>query len=112
MGVIERAQAHHGPGGLGGRAGSLAFEDWIVVGVAAFAPAAVFVLNTFEPVAAFDKPGLVHIDAERAHAAQDLPGAVDVVDAPTAIPGTVVLLFLAQKFDCFLTWGWSTWKPR
>src|SRR5262249_32466322 len=86
MGVVERAEAHDCPGGLGSSARSLAFKNGVVVGVAAFAPAAVFVLNAFEPIACFKDPGLVHIDVQGAQAAQDLPGAVDVIDTPAAIP--------------------------
>src|SRR5690242_622245 len=42
--VIKRAKPHHRPGGLGSGAGPLAFEDRVIVGVAAFAPPAVLVL--------------------------------------------------------------------
>ena len=56
--VVERAQTHDGPGGLRGGARSLALEDRVVVGVAAFAPAAVFVLDAFQPVARLEQPGL------------------------------------------------------
>ena len=56
--VVERAQPHDGPSGLRGGAGALALEDGVVVGVATFAPAAVLVLDAFQPVAGFDQPRL------------------------------------------------------
>src|SRR2546422_6903839 len=40
MGIVEGAQAHDCPGGLRSGAGTLAFENGIVVGVAPFAPTA------------------------------------------------------------------------
>ena len=99
VGVAEGAEAHDGPGGLGGGAGALAFEDGVVVGVAAFAPAAVLVLDAFQPVAGFEEPGLAQVQAEGAEAAQDLPGAVDIIDAPAAVPGAVGFLVFADEFQ-------------
>ena len=83
VGVAEGAEGHHRPGGLGSGARPLAFEDRIVVSVAAFAPAAIGVLDAFEPVAGFEEPRLVHVEIERAQSAQDLPGAVDVSSRPS-----------------------------
>src|SRR5262245_31156853 len=47
--IIESAETHDGPGGLAGGAWAFAFENGIVVSVAAFAPAAIFVLHAFQP---------------------------------------------------------------
>src|SRR2546429_2299973 len=99
--IVECAEAHDRPRGLCRGARSLALENRIVVGVAAFAPAAVLVLDTFEPVASLEQPRLLHIPAQRTHPAQDLPGAVNVVDSPPAIPGAVLFLMLANKLDGF-----------
>ena len=49
FGIVERAQTHDGPRGLRRGAGALPFENRVVVGVATFAPAAVFALDAFEP---------------------------------------------------------------
>src|SRR5207244_3327582 len=99
--VIKSAQTHHGPGGLTGGAWPLAFEDGVVVGVAPFAPAAVGVLNTFQPGAGLEQPGLLHVEIQGPQAAQDLPGAIDVVDPPTAIPGAILFLMFANKVQGF-----------
>src|SRR6185503_16131353 len=95
--VVERAQAHHRPGGLRRGARSLALEYRVVVGVTAFAPAAVFVLNAFQPDAGIEQPRFVHVPVERPHPWQHLPGAVDVVDAPAPIPRAILLLMLAYE---------------
>src|SRR5690606_24077048 len=97
--VIEREQAHDGPSGLRGGARPLPFVNRIVVGVAAFAPAAIGTLHALEPVAAAHEPGLVHVHLQGTHAAQDLPGAVDVVHPPPAIPGAVVFLLVFDELD-------------
>ena len=62
MRVAKGAQPHDGPRSLRSSARSLAFEDGIVVSVAAFAPAAVFVLHAFEPAPGPEEPILVHVD--------------------------------------------------
>jgi hypothetical protein len=103
--IVEGAEAHDGPSGLGRRAGAAAFEDWIVVGIAAFAPAAVVVLDAFEPVASAEEPGLMHVEVERAETAENLPGAVDVIDAPATVPGAVTFLLGADIIDGFLELG-------
>src|SRR5439155_15089305 len=81
VGVTERAQTHHRPGGLRGGAWTLAFENRIVVSVAALAPATVGMLDTFQPIAGFKQPRLLHVEVQGAQPAQNLPRAVDVVDA-------------------------------
>ena len=97
--VVEGAQAHDGPGGLRGGAGAVALENRVVVGVAAFAPAAVLVLDAFQPVAGLEDPGLAHVHAQGAQAAQDLPGAVNIIDAPAAVPRAVRFLVVADEFQ-------------
>src|SRR4029077_12468946 len=97
MGIIECQQAHDCPCGLRGGAWPLALENGVVVGVAAFAPAAIFVLNACEPIAGFEEPRLEHVDVQRAQTAQHLPRSVDVIDTPTAIPGAVFFLVIANE---------------
>lgn len=70
MGVAEGEESHEGPGGLGGGGRAAAFEDGVFVGIAAFAPAAVGVLDALEPVAGFDDPRFVHVDLEGAESAE------------------------------------------
>ena len=86
------AEAHERPGGLRSGARAFALEHRIVVAGAGLAPAAVLVLAALEPVAGADDPVLLHVHADGAQAAQDLPGAVDVIDAPAPIPGAILLL--------------------
>src|SRR5439155_10194473 len=93
------AQAHDRPGGLRRGARSPALENRIVVSVAAFTPAAPFVLDAFKPVTRLEQPWFLHVPVQRSHAAQHLPGAVDVVDAPAAIPRTVLFLMLTDEDD-------------
>src|SRR5687768_16134702 len=97
MRVAERAEAHDGPCSLRGCARALPFEHGIVVRVATFAPASVLVLHAFEPRAGGEQPLLVHVDLERPEAAQDLPRAINVVDAPAAIPRAVGFLVIANE---------------
>src|SRR5688500_16768228 len=66
IGIAEGAESHDGPRGLGGGAGTLALENGIVVGVAAFAPTAIGMLHALEPVARFEQPGFLHVPIEGA----------------------------------------------
>src|SRR5581483_3752534 len=102
MGVVESAQAHYGPRGLRCGARSLAFEHGIVVGVATLAPAAVLVLHAFEPVTGLEQPRLIHVHPQRSHAAQSLPGPVNEIHTPAAVPGAVLLLLFTQEHDGLL----------
>ncbi len=101
VGVAEGEESHEGPGGLGCGGGAAAFEDGVFVGIAAFAPAAIGVLDTFQPVAGFEDPRFVHIDLEGTEAAEGLPGSVDVIDAPAAVPGSVGFLLVTEVLEGF-----------
>src|SRR6185503_18332434 len=101
IGIVEGAKTHHGPSGLACGARAFTLEDGVVVSVASFAPAAVLVLHAFQPVPGLLQPGLIHVDAQGAQATQDLPRAVDVIDAPTAIPRAVLLLVVAEVLESF-----------
>src|SRR5262249_12604894 len=96
-GLVKGAETHDGPGGLGGSAGTLTFKDRVIVSIATFAPAAVFMLHRFQPIPGFQQPRLIHVQVEGAQTAQDLPGAIDVIDTPPAVPGAVFLLVLANE---------------
>src|ERR1035441_795559 len=102
MRIVERAEAHDGPGGLRCSAGSLAFEDWVVVWIAARAPTAILVLDAFQPIPGFGQPRLAHVQIEGAQAPQNLPGAIDVIHAPAAIPRAIFLLVLADEAERLL----------
>src|SRR6185369_10422878 len=102
IGIVEGAEAHDRPRCLGGGAVTLAFKNRIVVGIAALTPTAIVVLDAFEPVAAFDQPGLGHVEVHSPHSAQDLPGAVDVINAPTPIPGAIAFLLVADVPESLL----------
>src|SRR5690606_10758349 len=99
VGIIEGAEAHDRPRGLGGGAGTLALEDRIIVRVAALAPAAVGPLDALEPVAGADDPWLAHAVVERAQPAEHLPRSVDVVDPPAAEERAVALLGVADEIE-------------
>ena len=73
-----------------------AFHRRIFVGGAGFAPAAIVVLAALQPIASAQNPVLRHVLADGAQTAQHLPGAVNVIHAPAAIPRAVVFLGLDQ----------------
>ncbi len=93
--IAAGTNAHQRPGRLRRGAFAFAFHLWIVVRRAGFAPAAVIVLTTLQPVAAAQNPVLRHVLADGAQAAQHLPCAINIIDAPTPVPGAVVFL----RFD-------------
>src|SRR6185295_13701014 len=75
----RREKAEDGPRGLRRRARALGLRGGIAVGAAAFAPAAVGVLDRAEPRGRLLDPAFTHVDADRAEADQHLPRAVQVV---------------------------------
>src|SRR5665213_271666 len=99
FGIIERAQAHDGPRGLGRGAWALTFENGVVVSVASLTPAGVGMLNAFEPDAGALQPRLIHVEVQRAHSTQNLPRSINVIHAPAAIPRAVFLLLRLDVFE-------------
>ena len=87
---------HQSPGCLGGRGLSLAREGCIIVGPAALSPAAILVLVIFQERDRVTNIVLIGVDANRHETLQRLPGTVDVVDPPAAVPGSVILLGVLQ----------------
>ena len=71
---------------------ALAHQRRVVVAAAALAPAAAGLLDRFEPVGRLAQRRVVHREVDRLEALEDLPGAVDVVHAPAAVPAAVGLL--------------------
>ena len=96
LGIVERAKSHDGPRGLRRGAGSLSLENGIIVGVAPFAPAAVGVLDQFQPGLAALEPGLAHVDVQRPDAAQHLPRAINIIHTPPSVPRAIVLLLFLE----------------
>ncbi len=70
----------------------------IVVTAARFAPAAAGLLHILQPGRRAADHRILHVEADAAKPTQHLPGAIDVVDAPAADPGTALLLRLPQEF--------------
>src|SRR5438067_12214778 len=87
-----RANPHDRPGSLRGRALTLAFEDRVLVRRASLTPAAVVILTALDPIAPTQNPILRHVLADGAQTAEHLPRSVNVIHAPAAIPGAVVVL--------------------
>src|SRR5687768_16414691 len=87
-----RHQAHRTPGGL--RRGALAdaLESGVVIAGAGFAEAAVELLHALEPGGGALHVRGGHVFADDAESGEDLPGSVDVVDAPSAPPGAGLVL--------------------
>ena len=99
--VAAGQQAQNGPGGLRGVLAA-AVNVSVVVAGAAFAPAAVGVLDGAEPFAGAQDAASRSLYAGGAQAAQREEGAVDVVDAPAAVPAAVRLLGPQQVLDAAL----------
>src|SRR6185437_16533842 len=81
-----RDEAHERPGGLAGRRGADALFAGMIVAGDALAPAAVAVLPRLEPADGAPDVGRLQVLADGLEAAQHLPGAVEVVHAPAAVP--------------------------
>src|SRR5216110_2289791 len=98
--IAARADAHDCPCRLRRRAFANALGRWVFVGAASLTPTAVVILTTFKPIAAAQNPVLRHVLTNRAQTAQNLPGAVDVIDAPAPIPRSILVLSVDQILDC------------
>src|SRR5690242_16363706 len=90
--IAAGADAHHRPSGLGRSAWANSFGRRIFVGATRLTPAAVVVLAALEPIASAQNPILSHIFADCPQPTQHLPGAVDVIDSPAAVPRTIMIL--------------------
>src|SRR6185295_3981941 len=92
-------QAQQRPGGLARDGGSPPGQLGLAVALAALAPAAVGVLAADQPA-----HGALHVLVPRVHAhgpdaAQDRPRAIDIVDAPAAMPGPVMALAVPDELQ-------------
>ncbi|OQC23056.1 MAG: hypothetical protein BWX68_02951 [Verrucomicrobia bacterium ADurb.Bin063] len=54
-------------------------------------------LHALQPVPGLEQPRLAHIQVQGPQPAQHLPGAVDIIDPPAAVPRAVFLLPLANE---------------
>src|SRR5439155_25640785 len=81
------------------RCGALAnpFGRWIFVSPAGLTPTAIVVLTALKPITAAQYPVLCHIFADCTQAAQHLPGAVNVIYSPAAIPRAVLISSVNHK---------------
>src|SRR6266480_7427235 len=98
--IATCTDAHDCPRCLRCRALANGFDRWVFVGGAGFTPATIIVLTALEPIASAQYPVMCHILANRTQAAQYLPGAINIIDAPATIPGTVMVLGVNQVLDC------------
>src|SRR6266571_5023944 len=97
-GVAASQQAQHGPGGLRG-SGFGRRENAVVITGAAFAPAAIGVLNRSKPFAGAQDMDFAIILAGRAQPAQREAGSVNIGHAPAAVPASIRLLGAHQVVD-------------
>ena len=74
-------------------------ERAVVVTGAAFAPAAIGVLNGAQPLAGPQHVSFAIALAGRPQAAQREEGSVDIIDAPASVPASVRLLRAHQVID-------------
>src|ERR1019366_4632095 len=92
-------QAEQCPRGLRGGDFALAGQRRVVVAQARLAPAAVVLLHALEPGDRALDHRLHHIIAGDFETLQDLPGAVEIVDAPAADPAAALVLRQADELD-------------
>src|SRR5574337_1662399 len=87
------------PSGLRGGAWALAGCPRVLVGIARFAPAAVRVLMTDQPINRSPDVWLIHPLSDRSKARQHRPGAVDVINPPSAEPAPCRFLLVLEECD-------------
>src|SRR4051812_15754829 len=105
-GLAERVaggeQAEHGPRCLRGSAITRSLQIRVVIRAEGFTPTVVRVLHHAQPLGGLLDHGLILVDAYRIEPAQHLHGAVDVIHAPAAEPGAILLLFFADELHSVL----------
>src|ERR1039458_61743 len=104
--IAARDQPQNSPGGLRRRAGP-GGENAPLVALAAFAPAAVGVLNGAQPLASAQNVRLAIVLARRGESTEREAGAVDVGHAPAAVPTAVGLLVLHQPVHAAANGRWG-----
>ena len=90
-------ETHERPGRLAGRRGADPLLRRVVVAGDALAPAAVVVLPRQQPADGAPHVGRLQVLADRREPAQHLPGAVEIVDPPAAVPAPLGGLIAAQE---------------
>src|SRR5438105_10063833 len=93
------ADAHNCPRRLGRGAFTNAFNRRILIGRASLTPTTIRILTALQPISPAQNPILRHILTDRAQATEHLPGAIDVIYPPAAVPRTVVVLGVDQILD-------------
>ena len=102
IGAAAGHQRQQGPGGLRGRAFGEGAGGGVGVGFLVLAPAAVGALDGDEPVAGAGDGGIFRGDSGGVQGAEHGPGAINVIGAPAAEPGTVFFLVALQIGQGFL----------
>src|SRR5207249_5976639 len=92
VGDSRREQSDEGPGGLGGRTVSHAGHRWISIGYTGLSPSTVRILFGFQPRHRLPHIGHGHVLTDCPQPSQDRPSAVNIIDAPAAIPTAIRLL--------------------
>ena len=105
-------QSHQRPGCLRGGGFTETLELRVLIAAQRFAPAAIGILDGLDPC---DRPANVrqaHVFADRAQAAQHLPGSVNVIAAPAAKPRTIRALIALQESQRLLDALIFAGKPK
>src|SRR4051794_11755311 len=92
-------ETEQGPRGLRCRRRALPGQRGIVVTTACLAPAAAGLLHSLEPGNGIPYHRLLHVEADTAQAGKDLPGTVQVIDAPATDPASMRLLRRGDEPD-------------
>src|SRR5579862_9622149 len=93
-------QSQNRPGGLRRHGGRLLVAAVVEpIAIAAFAPAAVRVLNRDQPVRGTAHNRRVEIEAGTVQASEDRPRAIDIIYAPAAEPAAVFFLGPGEMVD-------------
>src|SRR5438067_13937518 len=92
-----RDQAQQRPGRLRGRHLALPLEARVVITATTLAPAAAKLLRLPQPGDGLPHHGIAHVKADAAETLQDLPGTVEIIDAPAADPTAITRLRTAKK---------------
>ena len=79
----------------------------IVVALAGLSPRPGRLLRRLEPAHGLLDRRMIHREIEGTESLQDLPGAVNVVDPPAAVPATLGLLRPPEVVEGAATEGWS-----
>src|SRR5262249_20281776 len=92
-------QREQGPGGLRGRRCALAGQSGIVVTAARLAPSAAGLLHFLQPGHGAAGHRVLNVEADAVQTAENLPGAIKIIDAPAADPAAGLFLRFPQESE-------------